>query len=291
MAFSWINQILLIPTYILHGFVLTRFINFRRLRLFWVCWIVTQIITYYFIQHSGLWIKFACIIFVWVMIPFVLSDEKPSKKLLACGLSFIVMMVAEALVSLLWILATGSENTLNGAQENMISYILMKILHLLTLTLLFYGMSFIWKRLINTTTGDTLFLFAAFPLTQAILLYWVVFIGSFLVYDHSIYIWALLLAVFCIMADLSLFFVLRRINEKQIADERAAIIQKQIEEQLAHYNRMAENIRDAACFRHDLSNQLQTVYALIERGEQRTARLHLDAMAENLIHNEKEIVV
>jgi len=289
VPFDWTYQIMLIPTYLLHGFALARLIRFGRPRLFWFLWLATHIGMNCLIRGGGSWLSFVSIVFLWVVVPFLLSDETPSKKLLACGLAFVVMMVAEVLVSLLWIAATGSNNTLDSAQANMAQYVLMRIFHLLALTALFLGANRLWSRRVKPVRDGTLLLFAAFPLTQAILLFYLLFIGAFLVADRGVYGWASALALVCVLADLVLFVVLRQMNEKQLADERSAFLQKQLEGQLAYYGRVVERIEETARFRHDLRNQLQTVYGLIDRDETEAARRQLDAIAENLYREENAI--
>jgi len=218
MPFDWIYQLSLIPTYLLHGFALTRFIRFGRPHIFWFLWLVLHIGMNCIVRGGSPWLNFMIIVFLWTAVPFFISDENPSRKLFACGLAFVVMMVAEILVSLFWIAVTGSNNTLYAAQANITPYILMRTVHLLVLTILFLAAYRLWSHRVKEVRDSTLLLFAAFPLTQGALLFCLVFIGAFLVINQSIFLWAATLALVCILADLILFFALRQLGEKQLAE-------------------------------------------------------------------------
>ncbi len=288
MPFILIEILVLIPTCLVHGFALTRLIHLSRPRLFWPIWVIMHIFGAYPLRGSGLFPTILFSILLWVLIPFFSSDEKPSIKILACSLAFVVMLMAEILLSLFWILVTQSANNIESAKENLLVYLLIRIVHLLVIAALFSGFYMLWSTRIKKIRVSALFSFAVFPLTQAMLLFCIAYISFYFNFRKDVYFRVILLLLVCVLADLILFFALRQMEVKQLADERADFFQNQIEEQISHYERLTGYIEKAACFRHDLRNQLQTVYALIDHDELEAARCHLDAMTANLCENDEE---
>ena len=68
---------------------------------------------------------------------------------------------------------------------------------------------------------------------------------------------------------------------------QAELLEEQLRQQLAYYNGVVAHIEDIARLRHELRNQLQTVYALMERGEYDHAQELLTAFAVPLVAGEE----
>ena len=68
---------------------------------------------------------------------------------------------------------------------------------------------------------------------------------------------------------------------------QAELLEEQLRQQLAYYNGVVAHIEDTARLRHELRNQLQTVYALMKRGEYDHARELLTAFAAPLAAGEE----
>ena len=79
------------------------------------------------------------------------------------------------------------------------------------------------------------------------------------------------MALCCVLADFLLFHGLRNYTNQQ----------------LAYYNGVVAHIEETARLRHELRNQLQTVYALMERGEYDHAQELLTAFAVPLAAGEE----
>ena len=82
---------------------------------------------------------------------------------------------------------------------------------------------------------------------------------------------------------------LRSYTAQQLARQQAELLEKQLQQQLDYYNSVVAHIEETARLRHDLRNQLQTVYPLMDRGEHDRAREVLTAFAAPLAAGEEEV--
>lgn len=79
----------------------------------------------------------------------------------------------------------------------------------------------------------------------------------------------------CLMADGFLFASMERFGRAQSEEARAEMADSQLEESLAAYTEVVEEIERAGRVRHDLRNQLQVVGVLAEEGNTQRARAQI----------------
>ncbi len=107
-----------------------------------------------------------------------------------------------------------------------------------------------------------------FPVSQAILfLLSLLFIrghaGGAISPGYSL---ALLLAILlCVVADFFLFRSMHQLMEKSAAEERAGWFDYLLEQQELYYEQYQADLEDASRIRHDIRNQLQTAYTLMDQ--------------------------
>lgn len=115
---------------------------------------------------------------------------------------------------------------------------------------------------------DILHDYLLFPLSQSILLV----ISVLFIERHAKgavstgYSLALLLAILlCVVADVFLFRSIKQLMEKAAAEERAGWFDYLLEQQELYYEQYQADLEDASRIRHDIRNQLQTAYTLMEQ--------------------------
>lgn len=127
--------------------------------------------------------------------------------------------------------------------------------------------------------GRELRFFVGFPVTQAVLLTIPTVIAAYLHEGSSVlYYGTCVLLVVCLAADVLLFRSMERLAQKRHEDQRAALLQGQLEEYLARYDHVVTEVEEAAKLRHDARNQVQTVLALADAGAFTQAREHLSEL-------------
>lgn len=89
-------------------------------------------------------------------------------------------------------------------------------------------------------------------------------------------------AACCIVADTVMVYgIYKHLQSRQMRDH-INLLQEQLELQQSYYRQMQENIRQINYIRHDLSNQLQAAYQLLENGHADHVRMQLDYLQQNL---------
>lgn len=93
------------------------------------------------------------------------------------------------------------------------------------------------------------------------------------------YTLAILLAV---AADVVFFVGAKKPRQASQLREQVRIVSQQLDVQTGYYRQLQENILTVNQIRHDLNNQLQAAYRLMESGEMALARCQLDQVQESL---------
>ena len=143
----------------------------------------------------------------------------------------------------------------------------------------------LWNKLIKKTSLDILHYYLLFPLSQAILLVIsVMFIERHA--EESIrpgYSLALLLAILlCVVADFFLFRSMHQLMEKAAAEERAGWFDYLLEQQELYYEQYQADLEDTSRIRHDIRNQLQTAYTLMDQHDRERALTILNEVSTQL---------
>lgn len=161
----------------------------------------------------------------------------------------------------------------------------MRIVYFVLLCLLCFAVVQVWDRLVRRSDAKRLAPYLLFPLSQAILLA----LSATFLEAHSqqspnigYCLTLVLAAALCGVADWYLSRVLRRHLDQAAAEERAGWLRYLLDEQQVYYEQCLADSEDAARIRHDVRNQLQTAYALIETGDRAAARTLLDGLEARL---------
>lgn len=89
-------------------------------------------------------------------------------------------------------------------------------------------------------------------------------------------------AVCCIAADAVMIYGIYRYLKSRQMHNHIQLLQEQLELQQSYYRQMEQNIQQINHIRHDLGNQLQAAYQLLENGYSDHVRAQLDDLREYL---------
>ncbi len=89
-------------------------------------------------------------------------------------------------------------------------------------------------------------------------------------------------AVCCIIADVVMIYGIYRYLRGRQMQDHMNLLQAQLQLQQSYYRQMQDNIQQINYIRHDLSNQLQAAYQLLEHGHSDHMRTQLDYLQQNL---------
>ena len=151
------------------------------------------------------------------------------------------------------------------------SMLMVQIIFWSIFALLCWVLVYIWRRGIRPQDEPYLRRVILVPLSQHFLVIFSAVLSLFRRAPLGSYLLLGAMALCCVLADFLLFHGLRNYTNQQ----------------LAYYNGVVAHIEETARLRHELRNQLQTVYALMERGEYDHAQELLTAFAVPLAAGEE----
>ncbi len=102
-------------------------------------------------------------------------------------------------------------------------------------------------------------------------------------YSHSLFPIAAGV-VFCVIADVGLMIGVKKIRKSKQLEAHVQLVQAQLDTQVNYYRDLQDSILSVNQIRHDLTNQLQAAYYLLDKGASEEVRRQLDVIRENL-HN------
>lgn len=94
----------------------------------------------------------------------------------------------------------------------------------------------------------------------------------------------ILAITFSVIADITFFVGIRKVQRGEQLKQQVSLAEEQMNIQASYYRQMQDNILTINQIRHDLSNQLQAAYYLLEQGQKFQVRQQLDQL-KNEIQN------
>ena len=138
----------------------------------------------------------------------------------------------------------------------------------------------LWEKTVHPTEGSLLWRFVLIPISQYVLVILSGIVATFRSRGLEVYLPLIVVSLLCVAADLLLFRAIRAIGAQQRAAARAAALQSRLEEEISRASERVARLEETARLRHDLRNHLQTVEALMERGETALAEKQLAQLIE-----------
>ena len=130
--------------------------------------------------------------------------------------------------------------------------------------------SLIFTRSKNNLSGRQLLVFSAFPITQ------MVCEASFLtlVFTPPRYEYIpmqLIMSVLFLVSDILLYRTMVRTEQRVQLEVENALLESQLDAQLAHYRDLTAQYEQIRAMRHDIAHHLNTIHALLEAGNLQAA--------------------
>lgn len=209
---------------------------------------------------------------LYMLIPLFCSKGAFARRAMVALLAGVLISIAEIAGALPWVMLTGSTvANLQLAQQFAGEFWFMHLFHILVVTTLFFALYALLGRVAKSESecddGRGILLFSAFPLTQLLLLSAGLAMNQYLLVQSVPFFWVLFALCFvCLVMDFLLFAMLDNYNKRQLAAQRAQLLQEQFDRSLAQYSAVAQGVMEVSKARHDLRNHLQVVRTLSEKG-------------------------
>lgn len=224
---------------------------------------------------------------VSLIIIIVLIKNKLYKKIIVYGLTYIIGALSEVFMYVGWSLVTGDNISFSKFYdpENTIIMLIFIIVWLFIAGILYYITYIMWNKIVEKDTEKKISYFVLFPSNQSSL---ILFTIAFAIQNNAsvnTYGWILFLAVFSVIADVIIYKVIADINRKRLLEQQNVILEETIISQEKYYDAIVADINKTNKIRHDIKNQLQTVYALIENESTNEAKKQLHQL-ENIVNDD-----
>lgn len=279
-----------VPYNVICIWAILRMVPIRRKWLFSLLWQVACLPIFLIPGESAYgWMRTVASSVLWLTLVLLFSEKRSLRVVFAAVLISLLSVVTEAVTTMLTILLFGRyvSNALVLYEPRIM--LMVQILFWNIFALLCWVLVRLWKRSVRSQAEPHLRLFVLVPLSQHFPL---IFAAVFSLLTHAPlrdYLLLGTMALCCVVADFLLLRGLRSYTAQQLARQQAELLEKQLQQQLDYYNSVVAHIEETARLRHDLRNQLQTVYTLMDRGEHDRAREVLTAFAAPLAAGEEEV--
>lgn len=262
----------------------------RRPWLFALLWQIVCLPIFFIPAESAYgWLRTVLTSVLWLSLVLLFVKKRSLRVVFAAVLISLLSVVTEVLAIMLTILLLGKyvDTALVGNEPR--SMLMVQIIFWGIFALLCWVLVYIWRSSIRPQDEPYLRRFVLAPLSQHFLVIFSAVLSLFHRAPLGSYLLLGTMALCCVLADFLLFRGLRNYTNQQLARQQAELLEEQLRQQLAYYNGngVVAHIEETARLRHELRNQLQTVYALMERGEYDHARELLTAFAAPLAAGEE----
>lgn len=268
MLFPLWGMIYSIPYNLICVWTIVRMVPIRRPRLLFLVWQTACLPIFLIPSESAYgWMRAVLSSALWMAVVLLSSEKRSLRASFAAVLISLLSVASEVVASMLSILFLGKNADTAMLTNEPKTFLAVQIVFWNIFALLCWVLVRIWKRSVSSQEEIHLWRFALVPVSQHFL---VMFSGVFSLFHHAplrSYLLLGTMALCCALVDFLLFRVLQQYTAQQLAQQCADLLEEQLRQEMVYYNSMVAHIEETARLRHDLRNQLQTVYALMERGE------------------------
>ena len=216
-------------------------------------------------------------ILIYILPPVIISKVPIIQRLFAIAACFLAEMAGSVPAETVFV-ALGGEirNTVAISESSPLGYAAMFVTSFVLTVLIMLLVRWVWKRVLNRAPAQVLRWHLLIPVSQAVAVVIMIHFASDVYFVPIRFFLILLTMLFFVAADIVLVRSIRKSSEQAIAAERALWYEQLLTEQEQHYETLIADMEDAAKIRHDIRNQLQTVYALLQSGSHEQAKSQLD---------------
>ncbi|MBQ9721686.1 MAG: sensor histidine kinase, partial [Oscillospiraceae bacterium] len=214
---------------------------------------------------------------IYFLVPVIASRDSLPRKLFASAICLMIAMLASTVAELIFATLGGEiKNTVGLIESDPAAYIVMFLASFAILAILLPIAISFWNRLLHESSDRSFWYYLLFPASQVLYMGIAIrytSLDSFVPLRHIPLAFA---TVFCIVADVFLFRSIHIYSQRAVDTARAAWLEQLLDQQQSYYAHILSDQVDAAKIRHDIRNQLQTAYSLLDSGDRDAARAQLD---------------
>lgn len=198
---------------------------------------------------------------------FLLFYGKPGRKLLAVAAELAGSLLMEMMFTPLMIDLQSNDDISVWADPRALIY---GVTFLPVLGLGLMLISFIFTRSKNNLSGRQLLVFSAFPITQMVCEASLVTL-MFTPPRYEYIPMQLIMSVLFLVSDILLYRTMVRTEQRVQLEVENALLESQLDAQLAHYRDLTAQYEQIRAMRHDIAHHLNTIHALLQAGNLQAA--------------------
>ena len=205
---------------------------------------------------------------------FLLFYGKPGRKLLAVAAELAGSLLMEMMFTPLMIDLQSNDDISVWADPRALIY---GVTFLPVLGLGLMLISFIFTRSKNNLSGRQLLVFSVFPVTQILCS---AAIQALIFYPPRYEYTSVLLVVTALflVSDSLLFRTMVRTEQRVQLEVENALLESQLDAQLAHYRDLTAQYEQIRAMRHDIAHHLNTIHALLQAGNLQAASAYSEQL-------------
>ena len=201
---------------------------------------------------------------------FLLFYGKPGRKLLAVAAELTASVLVEMLFSAATMRAADFQMDAHYSVWADPHAVLYGGVFLLFLALVLLVVSLPFLRARNNLSGRQLLVFSAFPITQMVCEASLVTL-MFTPPRYEYIPMQLTMSVLFLVSDILLYRTMVRTEQRVQLEVENALLESQLDAQLAHYRDLTAQYEQIRAMRHDIAHHLNTIHALLEAGNLQAA--------------------
>lgn len=201
---------------------------------------------------------------------FLLFYGKPGRKLLAVAAELTASVLVEMLFSAATMRAADFQMDAHYSVWADPRALIYGVTFLPVLGLGLMLISFIFTRSKNNLSGRQLLVFSAFPITQMVCEASLVTL-MFTPPRYEYIPMQLIMSVLFLVSDILLYRTMVRTEQRVQLEVENALLESQLDAQLAHYRDLTAQYEQIRAMRHDIAHHLNTIHALLEAGNLQAA--------------------
>lgn len=208
---------------------------------------------------------------------FLLFYGKPGRKLLAVAAELTASVLVEMLFSAATMRAADFQMDAHYSVWADPHAALYGGVFLLFLALVLLVVSLPFLRARNNLSGRQLLVFSAFPITQMVCE--ASLVTLMLTPPRYEYIpMQLIMSVLFLVSDILLYRTMVRTEQRVQLEVENALLESQLDAQLAHYRDLTAQYEQIRAMRHDIAHHLNTIHALLEAGNLQAASAYSEQL-------------
>ena len=205
---------------------------------------------------------------------FLLFRGRPGRKLLAVAAELAGSLLMEMMFTPLMIDLQSNDDISVWADPRALIY---GVTFLPVLGLGLMLISFIFTRSKNNLSGRQLLVFSAFPITQMVCEASLVTL-MFTPPRYEYIPMQLTMSVLFLVSDILLYRTMVRTEQRVQLEVENALLESQLDAQLAHYRDLTAQYEQIRAMRHDIAHHLNTIHALLEAGNLQAASAYSEQL-------------